>query len=238
MVLELNASDDRGINSVREEIKGFAEKLNLFKEGLKLIILDEVDAMTFDAQFALRFIMERYSATTRFCLICNYQNKIIPALRSRCACFRFAPIENTAITNILKNISKKEKIKFSDDIITSLCDISQGDIRKAINLLQTMSMHKKPSVELCYSLAATPNDKSMKKYVFEKKFEKIKELIANNGYSLHLVLECLNKYIQEFDITDKKLAKIISDLAVLEFRLNQSTFSDIYIINLVGIFMS
>ena len=81
MVLELNASDDRGINIVREEIKEFAESRNMFKTGIKLIILDEADSMTYDAQFALRRVIEKYSYNTRFCLICNYMNKIIPAIR-------------------------------------------------------------------------------------------------------------------------------------------------------------
>ena len=81
MVMKLDASDDRGINSVREEIKGFAERKNMFSSGVKLIILDEADSMTFDAQFALRKIIEKYSVSTRFCLICNYENKIIPAIR-------------------------------------------------------------------------------------------------------------------------------------------------------------
>jgi replication factor C subunit 3/5 len=81
MVMKLDASDDRGINSVREDIKGFAEKTNMFQKGVKLIILDEADSMTFDAQFALRRIIEKYSKTVRFCLICNYENKIIPAIK-------------------------------------------------------------------------------------------------------------------------------------------------------------
>ena len=82
MVMRLDASDDRGINSVRDEIKAFAEKKNYFQSGIKVIILDEADSMTFDAQFALRRIIEKYSSNTRFCLICNYENKIIPAMKS------------------------------------------------------------------------------------------------------------------------------------------------------------
>ena len=80
MVMKLDASDDRGINSVRDEIKGFAEKKNMFQKGVKLIILDEADSMTFDAQFALRRIIEKYSESVRFCLICNYENKIISGI--------------------------------------------------------------------------------------------------------------------------------------------------------------
>ena len=93
MVMKLDASDDRGINSVREEIKGFAEKMTIFNKGIKLIILDEADSMTFDAQFALRRIIEKYSENTRFCLICNYENKIIKPIKSRCVNIRFYPIQ-------------------------------------------------------------------------------------------------------------------------------------------------
>ena len=106
MVMKLDASDDRGINSVREEIKGFAEKITIFNKGIKLIILDEADSMTFDAQFALRRIIEKYSDTTRFCLICNYENKIISAIKSRCANFRFNPIKEDFLIEKLNNIVK------------------------------------------------------------------------------------------------------------------------------------
>ena len=93
MTLDLNASDDRGINVVREQIKSFAGTKQLFNTGVKLVILDEADAMTNDAQFALRRVIEKNTKNTRFCLICNYVNKIIPALQSRCTRFRFAPLE-------------------------------------------------------------------------------------------------------------------------------------------------
>ena len=99
MVLTLDASDDRGINAVRDEIKGFAEKSYMFHQGVKLIILDEADAMTWDAQFALRRTIEKYSDTTRFCLICNYENKIIKPIRSRCANFHLVLFLMTIFTS-------------------------------------------------------------------------------------------------------------------------------------------
>ena len=89
---QLNASDDRGIDVVREQIKSFAGTRKLFSTGVKLIVLDEADNMTHDAQFALRRVIEKYTRNTRFCLICNYVSKIIPALQSRCTRFRFAPL--------------------------------------------------------------------------------------------------------------------------------------------------
>ncbi len=109
MTLELNASDDRGIATVRNAIKNFAGTRELFSKGVKLIILDEADAMTSDAQFALRRIMEQYSGNARFCLICNYVSRIIPALQSRCTRFRFAPLKRSQIEARLNEIVLAEQ---------------------------------------------------------------------------------------------------------------------------------
>ena len=164
MVMKLDASDDRGINSVREQIKGFAEKISIFNKGVKLIILDEADSMTFDAQFALRRIIEKYSDTTRFCLICNYENKIIPAIRSRCANFKFNPIDNKFIIEKIKYVSKQEKLKIDKKSINVIADISNGDLRKSINLLQSISMRNKIiNDDLCYEMSGLPNIKVINK---------------------------------------------------------------------------
>lgn len=109
MTLVLNASDDRGIGVVREQVKGFAETKKLFSTGVKLIILDEADAMTADAQFALRRVIERYTKNTRFCLICNYVSRIIPALQSRCTRFRFPPLKRIEMETRLREIVALEK---------------------------------------------------------------------------------------------------------------------------------
>ena len=112
MMIKLDASDDRGINTVREEIKGFAEKMTPFNKGIKLIILDEADSMTFDAQFALRRIIEKYSDDTRFCIICNYMNKIIAPIKARCVNLRFYPIDKNIIIERLKFICNEENLKY------------------------------------------------------------------------------------------------------------------------------
>ena len=160
MVMRLDASDDRGINSVREEIKGFAEKKNYFMKGIKVIILDEADSMTFDAQFALRRIIEKYSSSTRFCLICNYDNKIIPAIKSRCAEFKFNPISNENMFNQLELIANKEKLKYDNESLNIITNISKGDMRKAINLMQssTCGTDKKKVLDknLCYNITGFP----------------------------------------------------------------------------------
>eukprot|EP01156_Anaeramoeba_ignava_P024170 Anaeramoba_ignava/c41498_g1_i1.p1 GENE.c41498_g1_i1~~c41498_g1_i1.p1 ORF type:complete len:127 (-),score=38.39 c41498_g1_i1:197-577(-) len=110
MVLELNASDDRGISVVREDIKNFASTKNIFTNQFKLIILDEADSMTNDAQTALRRVIEQFTKNVRFCLICNNINNIIQAIQSRCTKFRFAPLDNKFIKERIEYIIKQEKL--------------------------------------------------------------------------------------------------------------------------------
>lgn len=138
-VIELNASDERGINVVRDKIKTYAKKAINPKENVppwKIIILDEADNMTPDSQFALRRIMEEYSKLTRFCIICNYHNKIIDPINSRCALFRFKPIKEFDILLKLKDICTKENLSLSDEFLNQVIKFSRGDLRKAINFLQ------------------------------------------------------------------------------------------------------
>ena len=248
MALKLDASDDRGINSVREDIKGFAEKSNMFQKGVRLIILDEADSMTFDAQFALRRIIEKYSATIRFCLICNYENKIIPAIRSRCANFRFSNIDIKHICKKLLEIVKAEKIKYEVNVIETLAVLAKGDLRKAINLLQSVSMQNSGtplSVSLCYDTAGIPSNQEVDKILstlinsnieFNEANTIIVGMIKNQGYSLSIVLkEIVLKILLDENIL-KDMPQILSDLSDLENMVTKSTFGDIYITALVGIF--
>lgn len=246
MVMKLDASDDRGINSVRDEIKGFAEKITIFNKGIKLIVLDEADSMTFDAQFALRRIIEKYSESTRFCLICNYENKIIPAIKSRCANFKFNPINKKFISLKLDDISKKENLKISKKSINIISDISNGDLRKSINLLQSISMRSsKITDKLCYTTAGIPSDKTISKLyniLLNKKYnlEKSLELFLKNdsGYSLSVILKRLVLHMINNinDFKDEDIARYFIELSDLEARVAKSTFGDIYITSLVSIF--
>jgi replication factor C subunit 3/5 len=158
MILELNGSDDRGINVVREQIKAFSatdskissmftktnDDLNTTSEihntNIKLVILDEADAMTDDAQFALRRVIELYTNSTRFCLICNYLTKIIPALQSRCQVFRFTPISNEQHLEKISAITKLEHINVDEMALKTIVELSEGDMRKSLNLLQSLHM--------------------------------------------------------------------------------------------------
>jgi len=157
MVLELNASDDRGIDVVREQIKTFASTKQIFTMGAarsggsnslaayKLIILDEADAMTNTAQMALRRIMEKYTANTRFCIIANYSHKLSPALLSRCTRFRFSPLKEADIRVLVDRVIEEEHVKINSDATDSLVTLSRGDMRRALNVLQACHASSKTS---------------------------------------------------------------------------------------------
>ncbi|KAI9653180.1 MAG: hypothetical protein M1831_006138 [Alyxoria varia] len=155
MVLELNASDDRGIDVVREQIKTFSSTKQIFNSfapagqangtsdskekpltQFKLIILDEADAMTSTAQMALRRIMEKYTPNTRFCILANYTHKLSPALLSRCTRFRFSPLREPAVRKMVEHVIAKEDVKINEDAVAELIRCAKGDMRRALNVLQ------------------------------------------------------------------------------------------------------
>ena len=245
MMIRLDASDDRGINTVREEIKGFAEKMTPFNTGIKLIILDEADSMTFDAQFALRRIIEKYSDDTRFCIICNYMNKIIAPIKARCVNMRFYPIDKTIIVDRLKYICNNEKLKYEKNSLESIATISNGDLRKAINILQSLSMmNKKICIDSCYNSAGIPPPKLIaelykvlinKENNFELCHDYIYKNIIMEGYTLSFIIQELNKIILTSDMCDNTI-RYIEELAELEYNVSQSIFDEMYMIGLIAIF--
>jgi replication factor C subunit 3/5 len=245
MIMKLDASDDRGINSVREDIKGFAEKSNMFEKGVRLIILDEADSMTFDAQFALRRIIEKYSTTIRFCLICNYENKIIPAIRSRCANFRFANIDSKHVLTKINEIIRLENLNHELDVPETISILAKGDLRKAINLLQSISMQTNfITNELCYETAGIPSKKEVINILsilqdtsinFDNAYKIVGNTIKYQGYSLSIILKELLLEILMNELNDK-ICQIITDLSDLENMVTKSTFGDIYITSLIGLF--
>jgi replication factor C small subunit len=147
--LELNASDERGINIVRKRIKEFSRynRTSFSDIPYSIIILDESDQMTASAQTALRRIMETSSRTSRFILICNYSSRIIEPIQSRCAIFRFSRLEKDAVIKHLKNIADKENINLLQDAAETIFEYSEGDLRRAINALQTASVYTKDKID-------------------------------------------------------------------------------------------
>jgi replication factor C subunit 3/5 len=175
--LQLNASDDRGIDVVREKIVDFAGTKKLFSSGVKLIILDEADAMTNDAQFALRRVIEKYTRNARFCILCNYVSKIIPALQSRCTRFRFAPLKIEDIRSRLTYVGEKEGLggRLTPDGANAILRLANGDMRKVLNVLQaTASGFETVDEDAVYSCTGSPRPADMREILaslLKKTFE-------------------------------------------------------------------
>ena len=208
-VLELNASDERGIRVVREKIKTFSQKA--VEDDFKIIILDEADAMTSDSQFALRRIIEKYSINTRFFLICNYINKIIPPLLSRCAVFKFKTMNNLEIENILKNIMNKEGITIDQSNINK---IIKDDLRKSINNLQKLIfLNRKCIKDAKVHLKYFDDDiiLDIKKIIYDENLDTLKYTnhLINEGYSFEELYYILKQeLLSNNDIDDADKAKI------------------------------
>ncbi|GMH74851.1 hypothetical protein TrST_g651 [Triparma strigata] len=230
-VLELNASDDRGIDVVRNQIKDFASTTQLFSSNhlTKLIILDECDAMTSDAQFALRRIIEKYSEHVRFCLICNYVGKIIPALQSRCTRFRFAPLEKEQIRSRLVEVATAEKCDITPDGIEAILSLSSGDMRRVMNLLQSTHMSyshiSSTNVYLTSGAPLPENINVICKSVFNDNFnqacETLSKYVKEYGYALTDILTELTEYISASSFPDEILGVLLMDFATIEACLSK-----------------
>ncbi|KAF4554270.1 Replication factor C subunit 4-like protein [Elsinoe fawcettii] len=216
-VLELNASDERGIDVVRNRIKGFAQKKVTLPNGRqKIVILDEADSMTSGAQQALRRTMEIYSSTTRFAFACNQSNKIIEPLQSRCAILRYARLTDAQVVKRLMQICKAEKLEYSDDGIAALVFSAEGDMRQAINNLQsTAAGFGFVNGDNVFRVVDSPHPikvQAMIKSCYESKIDDaldtLKEL-WDLGYSCHDIISTM------FKVT--KTIPQLSEHAKLEF---------------------
>jgi DNA polymerase III delta prime subunit len=212
-VLELNASDERGIRVVREKIKTFSQKAA--DNDFKIIILDEADAMTTDSQFALRRIIEKFSGNTRFILICNYINKIISPLLSRCAVFRFKTMTFNNIENMLNNIMLKENITID---IKNMEKIIKDDLRKSINNLQKLiylNRNNKINDKIHIKYFDDEINVDLNEIIYNEKLDTIEytKHLINEGYSFEELYYVLKKeLLSNNDIDDNDKAKIFMEL--------------------------
>jgi replication factor C subunit 2/4 len=229
-IIELNASDERGIDVVRDKIKNYAKQsinTNLDIPPWKIIILDEADTMTPDSQFALRRIMEQYSRITRFCIICNYHNKIIDPIISRCSLFRFKPIKNNEIKAKLEFICKNENFNCAHNLLDKIIEISRGDLRKAINLLQKCynSYGDKVNGELLDEMSGIIPDNKFNQIMnnaFNKNTDNIDDLVYNlflDGYSMVNQVSRIHKYILNKDLPCSIKSNILCKLAEIDQNL-------------------
>ncbi|TVY22145.1 Replication factor C subunit [Lachnellula hyalina] len=258
MVLELNASDDRGIDVVREQIKTFASTKQIFIMNptnnpatsiatYKLIILDEADAMTSTAQMALRRIMEKYTANTRFCVIANYTHKLSPALLSRCTRFRFSPLKERDIRVLVDKVITEEKVNISPDATDSLVKLSKGDMRRALNVLQachasSTPLHIKGTPKIAekdivrdlitettiYECIASPHPEDITKILntllkttdVTSCLSTINSLKATQGLALADIITSLSEELTKLDVPPAVMITWLDGLAEVEYRLS------------------
>src|SRR3989344_1351002 len=226
-ILELNASDERGIDIIRNQIKDFARTKAIGNVPFKIAILDEADALTKEAQHALRRTMENYSSTCRFCLIVNYSSKIIDPIQSRCAVFRFKPLDEKEVRSIIKIIEKGEKIRVDDKAINALYEIAQGDVRKIENILQSCaSVNSNITEESVYEIASAARPKEVKEVLelavkgeFLPARDKLLNVMLEHGLSGLDVIKQIQKEIWNLSIDDNKKIKLIDKCGDIEFRM-------------------
>jgi len=243
MVLELNASDNRNIQVVRKIIKEFASCKTLFNTGYKLIILDEVDSMTNDAQFCLRRIMEAYSENVRFCFICNFVGKIIPAIQSRCSKFKFSNLNIFQIRVRLEQIMKEEDIQINNDVMILIMTHSNGDMRKILNYIQLFKYHKcRDNIDNYYSLLRIPNIQYITVF-FEKMMNKDQDIyeyymegIRKGYYDIEIFCQTLYKILlQSFEkVGEEKFIHIVQKLALIDKKPDKIFNNDAFIDMLVN----
>ncbi|HOM96472.1 MAG: replication factor C small subunit [Candidatus Methanofastidiosa archaeon] len=225
---ETNASDERGINVVREKIKDFARTKPIGGE-FKIIFLDESDALTSDAQNALRRTMEVYTSTCRFILSCNYSSRIIDPIQSRCAIFRFGPLTNDAIKIMIKKIAHEEKIDLKEDGLEAIAYVSEGDMRKAINALQASSgIGDSITESLVYQVSsrAKPEEiKNMMKIALSGDFissrRVLQSLLLEQGLSGEDIIMQMHRETFNLEVSDKEKVRIVDMIGEADFRLVQ-----------------
>jgi len=244
LVLQLNASDDRGIDVVRNQIKEFASTRMVFSSSHKLIILDEADAMTSDAQMALRRVIEKYTKNVRFCIICNYVSKILPALQSRCTRFRFSPLSSKQIVGRLESIIEAESVNVTADGKEAIIRLCKGYMRRVVNILQASALAfpvvNETNVYLC---TGNPLPDDIRKILdwllnskFEDAFQNILELKTAKGMALQDILVELLPYTNSIDFPNEVRIFLVEQMADLEYRLGFGTNEKTQLCGLVGSF--
>ncbi|KAI8513191.1 Replication factor C (RF-C) subunit [Branchiostoma belcheri] len=235
MVLELNASDDRGIGIVRGPVLQFASTRTIFKRGFKLVILDEADAMTGDAQNALRRVMEKFTENTRFCLICNYLSKIIPAIQSRCTRFRFGPLGCG---------SDAATVEVTEDGKKAILQLANGDMRRVLNILQSTSMaHDVVNEDNVYLVTGQPLRSDIANIVnwmlnedFTTAYNNIFQLKTLKGLALQDILTEVHLFVHRIDFPMAVKMVLLDKMADAEYRLAAGTNEKLQLSSVIAAF--
>ncbi len=243
--IELNASDERGIEVVRGKIKDFARTAPIGNAEFKIIFLDEADNLTSDAQGALRRTMEKYSGICRFILSCNYSSRIIDPIQSRCAVFKFRPISPEDISQFLGMIVEKEGVRIDDEAMAGLVRIARGDMRRAVNSLQVAASLGKPiDLDLIYQTAGLANPEAVKSMLetalagnFIKARDSLDEIMITYGLSGQDVIRQIHSSIFDLGVSDYDKVKLIDKCGEIEFRIVEGSNERIQLEALLAYFI-
>jgi len=233
--MELNASDERGINVVRKTVKTFARMRSIGEIPFKIMILDEADNMTRDAQQALRRTMERFTETCRFILIANYSGKIIEPIQSRCAPFRFTYLSREDHDIYLRRIIEKENVKMSDDGLDAIFEVCGGDLRKTTNTLQAAASLGRPiDAETVYSVIGRANPADVLEMItlamkgdFIGSREKLREMILKYGLAGIDIIRQIHIEIFRSGLPEKWKIKLADAIGEIDFRLIQGADEEV-----------
>lgn len=265
MVLILNASEERGIETVRNRIKQFVTTYGLAENkntpSFKLIILDEIDAMTDDAQAILRKVVEKYVNNVRFCFICNYLKKINPAIQSRCIIFRFCPIPDKYMVNFVKEICNNENIIINDKAMKLVIKRTNGDMRKLLNILQSVNMYingmdndenKNVDENIISKILSCPTDndvmeilKIIQENTLKYSNQQIMKILQNNSISLVEIINCIYDYFMDRIINNnesvikydlEKSTKILQKLSIISKNLSYCNNDNMQITSFLSVF--
>ncbi|MDR2866447.1 MAG: replication factor C small subunit [Methanomassiliicoccaceae archaeon] len=225
--IELNASDERGIDVVRGKIKEFARTAPLGKAEFKIIFMDEADALTSDAQSALRRTMEKYSKICRFVLSCNYSSKIIDPIQSRCAVFRFRPLSSEDIREYMRRIIKSENVKIDDAALDGLVHVARGDLRRAVNSLQVAaSTGRKIDIDTIYQTTGMAHPEEVMKMLeaalngnFVAARDMLDEIMISYGLTGQDIIKQIHSSFFDMSIPDADKVRFVDRTGEIEFRI-------------------
>ncbi|MWV65680.1 replication factor C small subunit [Halorubrum sp. JWXQ-INN 858] len=238
--LELNASDQRGIDVVRDRIKGFAR--SSFGGDFRIVFLDEADSLTDDAQSALRRTMEQFSDNTRFILSCNYSSKIIDPIQSRCAVFRFSPLSDDAVAAQVREIAAAEGIEVTDAGVDALVYAADGDMRRAINSLQAAATTGGVvDEEAVYAITATARPEEIEAMVtdalagdFARARATLDGLLTETGMAGGDVIDQLHRSVWEFDLSEREAVRLMERIGEVDYRIAEGANEQVQLESLLA----
>ncbi|KPA86367.1 putative replication factor C subunit 3 [Leptomonas pyrrhocoris] len=242
-VLEMNASDDRGIDVVRQQIREFSSTSSIFSMmgpsssngngsstggpivNFKLVILDEADQMSHDAQAALRRVIEKYTKNVRFCILCNHINKVIPALQSRCTRFRFAPVKKSAMMPRLKYVAEQEDVRYTTEGLAAAFRLSHGDLRRCLNTMQSSALSASEiTEESVYRVTGNPTPGEVTAIVadmlsgdFATSWAKVEAAVMQKGISMADLARDIHPIMMAMDLPQDCKCFLVMKLSDIEY---------------------